>query len=76
MGSLATNFSVSFIAHLISTGKHAQSLMFLQGPFLLFFKIGYLKGFIENTACARNSLLYGLVGGMTVGTSKFMYSSK
>ncbi|XP_065055632.1 cytochrome c oxidase assembly protein COX20, mitochondrial-like [Rhopilema esculentum] len=38
------------------------------------FTIAYLKDFIENTPCARNSLLYGLVGGMTVGTSKYMYS--
>ncbi len=35
-----------------------------------------VKKFIERTPCARESLLYGMTGGMIVGAGYFIKSSK
>lgn len=35
-----------------------------------------VKKFIERTPCARESLLYGMAGGMMVGAGYFLKSSK
>lgn len=35
-----------------------------------------VKKFIERTPCARESLLYGMAGGVIVGAGYFLKSSK
>lgn len=54
--------------------KYVMSLSDLSILFFVIQPSGF-KEFLETTPCARNSLLYGVAGGMATGVGTFMFTS-